>query len=47
MEETIECTSCGWTGDETMLVSATEDLDDRDFIYCPECGKDTIQDIDD
>lgn len=37
---------CNWTGDESELVSKTDALDDRDFKYCPDCGKDSIQDID-
>lgn len=38
MEEEIICNNCGWTGDTLMLVTRTDDLDDKDFNYCPECG---------
>ena len=44
MDEEIQCNECGWTGDTTMLVSKTEDLEDRDFSYCPECGSNDIED---
>ena len=44
MDEEIQCNNCGWTGDTTMLVSKTEDLEDRDY-FCPDCGSDDIEDI--
>jgi len=47
MDEEIQCNNCGWTGDSTMLVSKTDSLDDRDFNYCPDCGSDDIEDIED
>jgi predicted RNA-binding Zn-ribbon protein involved in translation (DUF1610 family) len=47
MDEEIQCNNCGWTGDSTMLVSKTDALDDRDFNYCPDCGSDDIEDIED
>lgn len=45
MDEII-CNECGWIGDTTMLVSASDNLNDRDFIYCPDCWSDDIKDID-
>lgn len=42
----LECGDCGWQGDSTNLVAATDDLDDMEFIYCPECGSDNVGDID-
>ncbi len=45
MKEEIICNECGWTGDNTMLVSKTADLLDKDFNYCPYCGSDDIEDI--
>lgn len=32
---------CRWSGDPDELVALTDDLNDRDFSYCPQCdGKD-------
>lgn len=45
MDEEITCIDCGWTGDTTMLESKTDDLKDRDFKYCPDCGSEKIEDI--
>ena len=45
MEEKIICNKCGWTGDSTMLVCKTDDIDDNDFKYCPDCGSSDIEDI--
>ena len=44
MCEEIQCNNCGWTGDNTMLVSETEDYDDP-CNKCPDCGSDDIEDI--
>jgi len=41
----IECISCGWAGDETMLVSKTDDINDDQYIYCPECGDDDMEEL--
>lgn len=46
MEELI-CNECGWTGDTAMLVSKTDEPEDRNFIYCPYCGSDDIEYIED
>jgi len=32
------CNDCGWSGEPGELVSKTDDLNDRDFSYCPYCG---------
>lgn len=37
-EDNLWCIECGWVGDYSQLVAATDDLDDEDFIYCPDCG---------
>lgn len=29
---------CRWSGDESELVSSTDDTEDRDFSHCPQCG---------
>ena len=47
MDENVECLDCGWQGYDTELVSKTDDANDKKFIYCPSCGSDDIQDIDD
>lgn len=44
MEEEIQCNECGWTGDETMLVSTTDAMDDP-CDKCPSCGSDDIEDF--
>lgn len=44
-DDEIQCNYCGWTGDVTMLVSKTESLEDVDFVYCPDCESDDIEDI--
>ena len=41
----IECEDCGWQGYTIELVSKTENQDDKDFKYCPDCGSDNIIDI--
>ena len=40
----IQCNYCGWQGDSSELESKTEKLDDRVFIYCPDCGSNDIED---
>jgi Zn finger protein HypA/HybF involved in hydrogenase expression len=42
----IECLDCYWQGYTIELQSKTEDLEDRKFCFCPDCGSDNIQDID-
>lgn len=42
----IICEECGWVGDYTHLVSKTDNLDDNDFIYCPDCGGTEFEDLD-
>ena len=34
---------CGWSGAPEELVSKTDDIDDRDFTYCPQCGNDKFE----
>lgn len=46
MEEEIICNECGWCGDPSELVSLTDDVNDMDFIYCPDCGSSDIEDLD-
>ena len=33
----IICNYCGWAGDPSELIALTDDLNDRDFSYCPYC----------
>jgi hypothetical protein len=42
----IICLECGWVGDDSNLEAATEDLDDKDFSYCPDCGGSDFEDED-
>lgn len=30
---------CSWAGDSSELVCLTDNLNDKDFSYCPYCGK--------
>lgn len=39
MEVYLICENCGWSGHLGELVSKTEELEDRDFDYCPDCGE--------
>jgi hypothetical protein len=32
------CAECHWMGTSEELVSQTDDLDDNDFSFCPNCG---------
>lgn len=41
----VECQECFWQGYDIELVSATDDLSDTDFIFCPMCGSDDVIDI--
>ena len=41
----IKCNKCGWTGDYEQLISLTDDLDDKDFSYCPRCESKDIENI--
>lgn len=45
MEEELVCNNCGWTGDSTMLVSLTDDIEDEDYNYCPECESGDLEDL--
>ena len=45
-EYNIECEDCGWSGDTSNLVALTDDLNDKDFSHCPDCGSKDIVDID-
>ena len=47
MEEEIMCENCGWTGEDSMLESKTDHIDDNTFNRCPDCGSDEITDIED
>lgn len=40
----IECQDCFWQGESQELQSATDNPDDTDFIYCPNCGSSDICD---
>ena len=41
----IECNYCFWQGYVSDLESKTDDLEDKKFIYCPDCGGSDISDI--
>ena len=41
----MECVDCGWQGFALDLVSKTDDVDDTDFSYCPDCGSSNVFDI--
>jgi rubredoxin len=43
----LMCEHCGWVGDDTELVSLTEDMDDKDFLYCPDCECADFEQLDD
>jgi len=43
MDEKLECQDCGWTGYSDELVALTDDLDDTDFKYCPNCNSEKIK----
>ena len=34
------CNDCGWSGYYEELVALTDDLNDKDFNYCPACESD-------
>ena len=42
----LECENCWWSGDPSELVSDTDDLNDRDFIHCPQCGGTEFEELD-
>ena len=35
----------GWVGDDTNLVSKTDDMSDWDFICCPDCGSTSLEEL--
>jgi len=39
------CEHCTWGGYHEELVSQTEDLDDKDFSYCPDCGGKEFEEV--
>jgi len=41
----VVCISCGWSGDESELVSLTDDPRDLDFSFCPDCNGDYFEEI--
>lgn len=45
-EYEIQCNNCDWQGVAFDLESATASVDDKKYIYCPDCGSDDIEDID-
>ena len=45
-EPEVQCNQCSWQGDALDLVSKTDDINDKDFNYCPQCGSSEIEDID-
>ena len=45
-EYSIECIGCGWMGSPDDLHSKTEDINDKDFSYCPDCASGCIEDVD-
>ena len=40
------CIHCGWTGDDSELWAKTDDPEDQDFIYCPDCKSVEFEDED-
>lgn len=43
----IQCTECFWSGSRDELVAATDDVDDLDFKFCPDCGNSGFEDEED
>jgi hypothetical protein len=41
----VECEDCGWVGIAESLVALTDDPDDLDFSYCPNCESANVHDI--
>lgn len=39
----LSCIDCGWYGDETELVSKTDEPDDKGFYYCPDCTGNNLE----
>ena len=42
----LVCENCDWSGYREELVSQTEDIDDKDFSYCPYCDGKEFEEID-
>jgi len=40
------CNECLWQGEPDELVALTDDLDDQDFSYCPNCGGKDLEEDD-
>lgn len=40
----LTCIKCGWTGSYAELVTLTDEPDDNDFDYCPNCEHDEFND---
>ncbi len=45
-EYSIICLDCDWEGSEMELHARTEDLDDTDFVCCPQCGSENLDETD-
>ena len=41
------CNNCDWMGDPSELVSLTEEIEDRDFSYCPICDSNDLDEDED
>lgn len=45
MADEVFCNNCGWSGDVSQLVCASLSSVSIGFNYCPECGSDDIEDV--
>ena len=43
----LMCLQCGWEGDDTELRAKTDNSEDKDFIYCPDCKSAEIAEFED
>ncbi len=41
--EYLICLDCGWVGCHAELVLKIDDLNDKDFNYCPDCRKNNFE----
>ena len=44
---TLICNECGWEGTPEELVSLTDDLNDRNFSFCPYCDSNNFDEEED
>lgn len=43
----MHCEDCTWSGSPYELVSGTDEFEDREFIFCPQCGSKNVAEDDD